>query len=788
MIAMKPAVQVACPNCQNVLRVPPDLGDASVKCKHCGFILQLKKKATPPPPPPAGRAAAPVFPISSHIGSNGTTAPVASAARTLPASALPLGLEELPEYVPPAVQQFSPSNRVPTPIVAPLPLDDGHPASPSDYNPAFETAGQRYTGRGSYKGPRNSGMGKWIALGVILLIGTAAMAIVMFKRDWFGDKPGAKSGNTEQEQVNNTNDGGNNPGTGANTKQNPVIKVDIGKKPPPAIAAGPMPRRMLAISITNYPYVNALNYGDSKVDREADRKDFYKAIDRLATGWKIPKDQTYFLTDGPVENNKVDSKHIPLKMVVEGTIERFLETSRAQDRIVLVFAGHAMEKDGEAYLVPLEGEFEEIPTLIPLKPIYEKLAKCKAQEKLVIFDVCRFDPGRGVERPIFGTMTEGLEKALHDCPPDTAVVTSCSAGQYSYEYDYWQAEVPGLYRTYHSGSVFFSLFFTADSKKSLLSKLTPPDGPLPIHFLLEYLQELVPAAVKDIEKKEQKVKYTSKLRTEWLAYNKDEPLAPKFEYPAPPPSAKREEVLAMFKETNLPPVKAALKKDEKETKLADNFPFTEAALKDYVNDGPTFEDIQKAPEKFEKEFPLRVATVEALIEMRKLVEEKSKDDLPEEIRAPITDQFKARITNNFQRLITTRQGILEEQKEKLETVAKKREMEKSKRWQANYDYAMAQTKIRLAYIFEYNLALGKVKLEQLPERDEKVHRGWKLSSSEKMMSPKEIRDMAEEGKTLLTEMMKAHPNTPWAVLGKSQRFMTIGLSWQPSSFGFEPTP
>jgi hypothetical protein len=35
-----------------------------------------------------------------------------------------------------------------------------------------------------------------------------------------------------------------------------------------------------------------------------------------------------------------------------------------------------MEKDGEAYLVPLEGEFEEIPTLIPLKPIYEKLAKC----------------------------------------------------------------------------------------------------------------------------------------------------------------------------------------------------------------------------------------------------------------------------------------------------------------------------------------------------------------------------------------------------------------------------
>lgn len=661
-----------------------------------------------------------------------------------------------------------------------MPLDA---ESSSDFNPAFEVAGHRHKGRGSYRGPRNSGLGKWIAVSVMFLIAGGVVAIAVFKKDeWFGSKPAGGTGN---DQVNSNSKESNNPGTA--TDVNPgAIKIEGGKKPAAVVQTGPMPRRLLAINISNYLYLNPLQYGQNQVEKESERKDFFKAMDRLAQGWKIPKNQVYFVTDGPTENNKIDPSQIPLKTVIEGAIDKFLQTSRPQDRIMIVFSGHAMEKDGEAYLVPLEGEFEEIPSLIPLKPIYEKLAKCPAQEKLLVFDVCRFDPGRGVERPIFGPMTEGLEKAIHDCPEGVSVLTSCSAGQHSYEYEYWQASVPGLFRIEHYGSVFQSLIFTADLKKAALTKLTSPESPLPFEILLNYLTEFVPLAVKDLEKKEQVPKFTSKARKEWLAYNKDEPLAPKFELPAAPKTAKREEVVAIFQELTLPDIKSAVKKVESNKKLADSIPFTEEALKDYMNTaGPSFEDIQKAPEKYEKDFPLRVATVEALLEMRKLVQDDPRKELPEEVRAPISDMFKARITNDFQRIITARQGVLEELKDKFDSAEKKREMEKSKRWLANFDFAYAQIKIRYAYIFEYNLALGKVKLEQLPERDEKIHRGWKLSSGEKMASPKEFRDMAEEGKTALTELMKAHPNTPWAMLAKSQRFMTLGLQWQPSSFGAE---
>ena len=104
----------------------------------------------------------------------------------------------------------------------------------------------------------------------------------------------------------------------------------------------------------------------------------------------------------------------PLKMVIEGSIDSFLSTSRDQDRIILAFSGHAIEKDGKAYLAPLEGELDDLSTMIPLDEI-SKLAKCPAQEKLVIFDVCRFNPNRGIERPAFGDV-RGAGKGVARLP------------------------------------------------------------------------------------------------------------------------------------------------------------------------------------------------------------------------------------------------------------------------------------------------------------------------------------------------------------------------------------
>src|SRR5437879_514401 len=46
---MKQVVQARCPGCRNVLRVPADWIGQSIRCKHCGKIIQAKKKAAAAP-------------------------------------------------------------------------------------------------------------------------------------------------------------------------------------------------------------------------------------------------------------------------------------------------------------------------------------------------------------------------------------------------------------------------------------------------------------------------------------------------------------------------------------------------------------------------------------------------------------------------------------------------------------------------------------------------------------------------------------------------------------------
>jgi len=751
---MSQAVQVKCPSCQNALRVPANIGDVCLKCKFCGYLLQLKKKAAAPTPPPASTG----FPTA------------------------PYGPSAMPEYTPPAAPPTFNYNQPPIgapPAHYPQPLVETLPdAGPSSYNPAFEDAGKKYKGRGKkYKGPsKNAEKIKWIIIGVVVLAGVGVSAAMLVKSNRNRDANVTQATDKENKQTRNDQ---------LPTDLSKYSKENGGVKPTIEKSTGPMPRRMLAISITNYLYANSLQYGAGLSEKDSQRRDFFKSLDRLATGWRIPKEQTFYLTDGPVAEGKTDWKYPPLKMMVEGMIDAFLESCRPQDRIVLVFAGHAIEVDGVAYLVPLEGELEEINSLIPLKKIYDKLAECPAQEKLVIFDVCRFDPGRGVERPAFGKMSEPLEKALHESPEGVSVWTSCSKDEFAFEYEYAQVSVPEVRSFEFRGSVFFALFAAADNKGIFGKRfdgtaMHDPKDPLPIKPLSEFIERGSLAAVKDLEGKTQHPKLTYKPPVQAVPYNASEALAAKFEKPTPPPTAKRETVVALFNEVQLPPLKSIRKTSDDGMRFPDTLPFKEQDLKDYADDGPKFDEIQKDPAKFMKDYPLRVATVNAMVKMREL-RKNANDELPESFKAPITDAMKKTITDKYQRVITDTQSDLEELRENLDSMGKKKEMEKSKRWLANYDYTFAQVKARLAYIFEYNLALGNVKLEKLPELDPKIQKGWRLASVEKMVSPKDIRDLAQEAKDAMAEIVKEHPNTPWAVLSKTQRHAAFGLQWQPQA-------
>src|SRR5262249_43121940 len=136
-------------------------------------------------------------------------------------------------------------------------------------------------------------------------------------------------------------------------------------------------------------------------------------------------------------------------------------------------------------------------------------------------------------------------------------------------------------------------------------------------------------------------------------------------------------------------------------RLAEDRNIGEKMPNEYAGDSPTFEEIQKSPDKYAKEHQFRVAVVEAILEIRKLA-----NDLPLTFRDPITAAVLNEIAMKHQRSIAERQNILVEARERLEEAAKNRAQEKSKRWQAHFDYVQAQTDLRLAWISEYNLMLG----------------------------------------------------------------------------------
>src|SRR5262249_52682370 len=122
--------------------------------------------------------------------------------------------------------------------------------------------------------------------------------------------------------------------------------------------------------------------------------------------------------------------------------------------------------------------------------------------------------------------------------------------------------------------------------------------------------------------------------------------------------------------------------------------------------------------------------------------------------------------------------ILAELTERIDELRKagaQRSQEPSPRWQAHYDYVLAEVLARTAYVSEYNLMLGKIRKDELPELQPKVHTGWRLASSEKLQSPKDIKDLAAESQKLFAKVIHDHPGTPWEVLAKRERLTALGL-------------
>jgi hypothetical protein len=549
--------------------------------------------------------------------------------------------------------------------------------------------------------------------------------------------------------------------------------------------------------VSNYLYANPVGYG---VPAGGKGQNLHTLAQRLSGSLRIPPDQVVELSDGAPEHapdalklppvpakGKGQPKRAPaqnapknaprkdapkapsptarptVKPVLEQAITDFLAGCRGQDRILLLFAGHAVEFDDQAYLVPLEGDLAAKETLLPLQWVLDKLDACKARQKVLVLDVCRYDPARGLERPGSGPMGPKLDAAIRVPPAGVQVWSSCVAEQLAHEFE--------------GNSVFLDKLFDALGTGGALKGIQQPRDALPLDALAEAVSKATTADVLEELNVRQTPRLTGQEAKSGADYDPNEPAPPPVVIQRPAVAGGSEasprEVKKILDEIVLPPIKLA-RTESAPLPLEALVPFSAKVMEEYQADYASIREVLKIEGK-RKQYPLRAAVVDAVDLLRKY----GKTPLMELFRGKSNDQVKAAILQT-QREPARVINELQEGLDLLRKAGETRDEEKSPRWQAHYDYVLAQLLARLAYVHEYDLMLGRIRQERLPELNPKIHGGWRLASRDKLQSPKEVKDLAAESKKILEKLIKKHRGTPWEVLAGQAKLTALGLEWQPS--------
>lgn len=740
---MSQLVQSLCPGCKNRLRIPSDWLHQAIRCKHCGTVLQAKGRIAP------------------AVRENAIASPPQKAA--------------IASIAPPVA-----------PLAVPVAQSVGGATFTDFDHPQPETSKRKK------QRPSKGGSGGWMGafLALLFLVLTAGGAFVfwdnlaaLFPPD---DDPVAQNARDKSPNSSTTKTSDNESrSVPSQTKdKTPSTKTPSNKQPtdsptrpnpnrndspkPPRPGSNLFPRRALVISIHDYLYANPILNGSSKSDN------FHAFLDNLSRAVQIPRNQIAHLSDDSFHTD--GDPRAPTKSVIEKSLTAFLETSRAQDRVVVFFVGHSVELGDDVYLAPIEGELDRADTMIPLKWFYDQLAKCKARQKVLVLDVNRFNPTIGQERPGGDEMGEKLDALLKAPPAGVQVWSSCIAKQRSYASD-----------DYPMGIFLDSMRETASGLGN--GKIqNDPKKPLPLERWVEVVNERMK---KELGKRklEQVSRLTGKEAEGNDAYDPKEasPPSPIAALAAPPASVSINKMLieSVLSQAGAPPIKVTHELAIRYDALP---PFSVEALKKYQGDVPNPESpLRKAiknaravlwaiyPSQGPKELSGDISVMRSKIGVQLNV-------LRDGYRAPVgggnvENQFKTRVENDERRVALLMRAIDDALNDLRDPkVVEAREAE-NKRWQANYDYIHARMQLEYAYLFEYQSMLGSMRKE-LPPRDPELQSGWKLASQAKLQGDSAGKKFAKEGHKLLDKIIKDHAGSPWEVLAKREKLTNLGLEWQ----------
>jgi Caspase domain len=765
---MATVVQAVCPKCGKQLRIPADWINQAMRCKHCSQVIQARqvnpavRAATPPPP--------------QHKAKN-----IPADYKQPPAKAPPANYTQPPAAVSAAPPVAPPMPAVP--VAAPVGVAVAMPASGA-HDPFGDIDDAAVSPIPSRRKPKAKGgwLVPLIVSGVLLAgILTGCYFLIPKITADLGEQGKSNNGPGDSggEPIAKNTDLGKKPITDPNTRPNTDSgkkpNTDAGKKPEARV---PFPRRALIISVHNYLFANVTPSGPP-TPNSRNLANFQRGLaadnDKTA-GLRLSPTQILHLSDAASKAKE----RTPLKPVIQEAVTHFLDESRPQDRIMVFFVGHGVEIGGEAYLVPIEGELENASTLLPLKWVYEQLAKCKARQKVFVVDVARYSPTEGRERPDGGPMSAKFEDALKNPPAGVQVWSACSAEQQSYATD----DSPmGLFLDL----MYESITSTAPGK-SLQGVIQRMNDPIPIEKLNEFINKQMALELKPLKVEQVAKVYGSELPN-GVNYDPKDGLAPTPTLPAQADMTVNKKSLEVVKsvldEIDTPPVKVSRNDNGVHFEMLP--PFDEATLTKYAAAAAP-EDSKLRPAIMKARAVLWAVAADSKNLKGPLNTEvnKIKKDvgvnlsvLREGYRAPANEgPFKTQVAND-ERQVAKILGALQEAHEELKAAAEDKDKE-SKRWQANYDFILARVEAQIAHLVEYQALLGAMRKE-LPPRDAALHGGWRLAAQLTLTgSDRDAKKMFESSRKGLDKLIKDHKGTPWEVLAKREKLTALGLAWKPT--------
>lgn len=215
------------------------------------------------------------------------------------------------------------------------------------------------------------------------------------------------------------------------------------------------------------------------------------------------------------------------------------------------------------------------------------------------------------------------------------------------------------------------------------------------------------------------------------------------------------EVERVFKELDLAPT---------------DLPLGELA-KGYEADAVTEAEVRNDPKKY----PVRMKVLDALDALsaaRRLT--------AEEMIVTGYDENTKKAVRVRQEALATSIAELEEAVADLTAVADARRDE-TKRWQAHYDFVLAECRLRIASLTVQNAAYGRVIVEELPELNKALgETGWKLVASESLPKAPGLKKATEVALAGMKDLAATYEHTPWGKAAERAVRKPMGLAWEPT--------